>query len=315
MFLALVGLAGVILSGSLGYWLKGALPMAGIVVLGYALWDSAWKRNLAREREEYRNRDRIAKAQKRTARQAFLDDAVSKGDLALALKALKFDMRLSYADEDDWRDRKAFEKTVVGELVKIATANGPEPLLAALSGGEWDGYKGPIITALGVLRESRAIPLLMSTRLRSSTEWTEVPKALLAMGNAVVEPMIEIMGNSSASEGCKGTAIYILGEVGDKRAVDLILPYLSSPYPNLCLGAATVLGKMRAKEAVPGLIEMLGRFEPHDSQRVVDALAKIGDKRAIEPIEQAMKKISPNYQGTGLFQKALDDLRAGNASA
>jgi len=72
---------------------------------------------------------------------------------------------------------------------------------------------------------------------------------------------------------------------------------------------------MRAKEAVPGLIEMLGRFEPHDSQRVVDALAKIGDKRAIEPIEQAMKKISPNYQGTGLFQKALDDLRAGNASA
>jgi HEAT repeat protein len=317
----LVGLLGGIVMAFWGRWLQGVLPMIGLILGGYLLVDKAdreYRRQFYQGAVRGREENRLAK---RKRRQMLLDEAVSKGDLTLVKEAYAYEVTGGVHDILPSDSQTSFTETVKIALLKIAAVHGAEPLLQALASEDWDFHKAPVIAALGELKEPRAIDLLMRVRLRSSTEWPEVKKALIAMGELVVEPMISILRDRHVSEHNIGTAIDILGEIGVKRAIDLIIPHTTSAYPSICLSAAIALGKMRAQESVPYLIKMLGRFEPHDSRIIVEAIANIGDSTAIEPIERAMAKISPNYDPIvrNTFQNALDKLRSssteGNRSA
>jgi hypothetical protein len=96
--LMLIAFGGAVAMAIGGNWLAGVLPMAGAFVLGITLLCIGVNQKSKRDREntwrEYqveKERNRLAK---RKARQAMLDEAVSRGDPDLVYRAFIFDMRV-----------------------------------------------------------------------------------------------------------------------------------------------------------------------------------------------------------------------------
>jgi HEAT repeat protein len=84
----------------------------------------------------------------------------------------------------------------------------------------------------------------------------------------------------------------ILGSLepgGDPRWSKLLIPLLKSDSGPLVAKAATALGKLGDKEAVPVLIAALGsKHPPGTKSAMIEALGQLGDGRAIDPILEAL---------------------------
>ncbi len=80
----------------------------------------------------------------------------------------------------------------------------------------------------------------------------------------------------------RGRAAVLLGQIRDKRAVDKIVGLLDDPEYGTQLDAIRSLGEIGDSRAVVSLLAVLAR--PHSSGVVAEALAKIGDHRAIGPL-------------------------------
>ena len=86
-------------------------------------------------------------------------------------------------------------------------------------------------------------------------------------------------------------AAYTLGELGDKRAIKLLIEALiTADDADIRLNAAYSLGKSGDKRAIKPLIEVLSKDK---EARVRFAAAKslglIGDEKTIEPLKNALK--------------------------
>jgi len=114
----------------------------------------------------------------------------------------------------------------------------------------------------------------------------------------------------------RAAALQALGEIGDGRAVPVLLAALREDPPGDCepsLGkvAALVLGKCRDKRAIEPLI--LSLQDPLVSGAAAEALGIIGDQRAIEPLKKLQTDEMPNISILGALAKlgdrdALDEL-------
>ncbi|BDG09114.1 HEAT repeat domain-containing protein [Anaeromyxobacter paludicola] len=78
-------------------------------------------------------------------------------------------------------------------------------------------------------------------------------------------------------------AVQILSRIRDPGTVDALLPLLEHPDPNIAQAAVEALGGLRAPEAVPGIVRLLGR-ELWLQFAAVTALGDIGDPRAAAPL-------------------------------
>jgi HEAT repeat protein len=96
-----------------------------------------------------------------------------------------------------------------------------------------------------------------------------------------------------------GGAAFALGEIGDKRAIPVLMKLLEnrSDWQD---DEVTALGKLKHKEAVPILISRLGHprttFSDMDiieTEILLEALLAIGDRRAIEPIREYLDGVFP----------------------
>jgi len=84
-------------------------------------------------------------------------------------------------------------------------------------------------------------------------------------------------------------AAYVLGEIGDKRAVEPLIKALEDEDRNVRWGAAEALGYIGDKRAVEPLIKALEDEDWYVRKRAAYALGDIGDKRAVEPLTEALK--------------------------
>ena len=84
-------------------------------------------------------------------------------------------------------------------------------------------------------------------------------------------------------------AIRILGKLKDPRGLEPIgEAMLNSDWMSIRSEAATALGNMEAREAVPALIEGLQDFEAPVRANVAEALGKLADSRAVDALIAAM---------------------------
>jgi HEAT repeat protein len=174
--------------------------------------------------------------------------------------------------------------------------------------------------ALGETKHPAAIPFLMEA-LRDSSWWFEREQvasdlltAIEKMGPAVVEPLIEALGDKEGT--VRKYAAIMLGNLGDVRAieelgmalydlhhevgeaaaqalvkfgaqaVDILIESLNHPEAAIREHAVIALGKIQDIRIAPALIEML-----HDPERMVkmqamQALGKLRDQRAIPALQE-----------------------------
>lgn len=180
------------------------------------------------------------------------------------------------------------------------------------------------VRALGDSKDPAAIPFLMEA-LRDSFWWFEreqavsvLLNAIEGMGNAVVEPLIEALGDREKT--VRKYAILILGRLRDIRAieelgmalydlhhevsqaaaealahfgapaVDVLAEALVHPEAAVREHAIVGLGRIRDERVIPLLIEML-----HDPDREVKrrAILSLGELRAVQAVP-ALQEIASN---------------------
>jgi HEAT repeat protein len=79
-------------------------------------------------------------------------------------------------------------------------------------------------------------------------------------------------------------ALYALGELGDKRAVEPLIDMLEDPSFRVRKGAAVALGWLKDKRAVDPLLKYLKKAQASEFSSITYALSELKDKKAVEPL-------------------------------
>ncbi len=139
------------------------------------------------------------------------------------------------------------------------------------------------MVALGDLGDPEAVPVLVRGLFMASTiQGTSYPMARVALvkiGKPSIAPLIKAMKKE------------------DKR-LNLMAKDLEFRPGVILNKTAILLGDLRAKEAVPTLLEMFKKADLKATRiaGVIEALGKIGDDRAVEPLLKAVKNKKANYK-------------------
>lgn len=150
---------------------------------------------------------------------------------------------------------------------------------------------------------------------------------LVALGAAAVEPLIAVLngqheipdlsridrfGSTPDSSAARERAAYLLGDIGDRRAVEpLIAAYTRERDRYIRLAAVLALGKIGDPRAVETLIAALDTpaWTP-DYTRIVDDLARVAGERAIEPLIRLAQSHDYTYGAAAQAIRALAARRA-----
>jgi len=84
----------------------------------------------------------------------------------------------------------------------------------------------------------------------------------------------------------KEGAIYALGELGDKRAVEPLITMLEDPSSDVRKSAAVALGWLKDKRAVEPLLNYFKKAQASEFSSITYALSELKDKEAVDPLIQ-----------------------------
>ena len=188
-------------------------------------------------------------------------------------------------------------KDAVPELARMVDDESAPPLLVKKA-----------VVALGAIRDPSAIPGLQHALVIERQGVSFLPEAsysLFQLGKAAVEPMIRIAEdkdpaylawskeNNRAPAGTYAKAALVLGDLGDARAVPVLLEKLKYKDPDPLPGtarlltnlvrqfAANALGRLRAREAGAPILALVQTRDPQELDLVAfcsEALVWIGDR-------------------------------------
>lgn len=160
--------------------------------------------------------------------------------------------------------------------------------------------------ALGNIADPVAIPsLLKGLFMSSSIQGTSFPQARVAMvrmGQPAVKPLIEALQGKNE----KLNAMPKEWDWKDENPKAVIQNKL-----------AIVLGDMMAKDATPALLELLDKADIEGEETtiagVIEALGKIGDERAVEPLVKILTNKKANWKLRMQVTSALTVMNAKKA--
>jgi len=171
-----------------------------------------------------------------------------------------------------------------------------EPLLNTLD--EPNAFiRGNIALALGGLKDERVLDALL--KMLSDKSAYVRGRAAIALvklsanvGDAnITDMLINVLSDTSTVGALRDDgAIFIvrsLGQLGDKRAVELLITALSAQYGWLRNDIASSLAKLGDRRAVEPLIQLL---HTRDSN-VARALGRLGDERIVAPLIEILQGI------------------------
>lgn len=210
---------------------------------------------------------------------------------------------------------KAVRSAAAEALEKLGSAHAIEPLLAAVR--DQDRFvRIAIARALSYTQDPRAVPPIINLLGSHDEDAIEVAsEALVRLGSLSVPNLIALLTDAnqfliepagkilvkigtSASQSliillqegvnpANKTAAFLLGEIGDARAVRPLITALANP--DLSVQAAQALGKIGDSRAVKPLLEALGSLSETTQRTAAQALGAIGDPLALEPILQLLR--------------------------
>lgn len=108
---------------------------------------------------------------------------------------------------------------------------------------------------------------------------TQAQKSLVALGAEAVEPLIAAVRAESGRK--VWGALQVLGEMGDVRALPVILESLRSSTPIIISAAVAALQKFPNEDIAMHLIDALPHTRGMGQQDMIVVLQRLGDTRAI----------------------------------
>lgn len=179
------------------------------------------------------------------------------------------------------------------------------------------------VSALPKLEEKQQVLLLVNRAIERSTRWWEMDNIIFTLGkiggDEVVPILLLILSDETNERQFR--AAEALGRLGDERAIEpLIQALYESDAADVVGRAAWALGQISAKQGVPALIETL--YEAYDNDpgysselpAVIEALGRIGDKRAVEPIIETLDSTRPEVKiAAAIALRKIGDEQAANA--
>lgn len=172
-----------------------------------------------------------------------------------------------------------------------------EPLAMVLNNeSEEQDAREAAAEALGKIANKTAImELIKALDIKLCLVEEKASSVLKEIGEPAVEPLISALKDDSQS--IRKNAIFILGEIGDKKATDALLSILvklqlsnmdAFAFDNIdtFYQVACALGKIKDHKAVGPLIRIVKEFgDVHGLQAcAITALGEIGDKQATETL-------------------------------
>jgi HEAT repeat protein len=190
------------------------------------------------------------------------------------------------------------DPAAVDTLVAIATSPTVEPFTAKKA-----------LLALGRIGDAKAGPVVLRMLFEERPGVSFFPEAAYAtvqIGRPMAAPLLAVLEGRDAdlagwarAKGVVQGALYakaaqLLGDVGGSEAVPALVSKLGYKDPDagvelyVRVFAAESLGRLRAREAVKPLAELVSREKDPDARdRYCDALARIGDPAALPALRAA----------------------------
>jgi HEAT repeat protein len=172
---------------------------------------------------------------------------------------------------------------------------------------------------------SEAEKLLIA--LKSSSGSTRIA-AVMALAErkekAAVDPLIGILDRDYPP--VQASAAFALGEIGDERAVEVLLQQIKDGQTDsIRSNAAIALGKIGKEEAVPGLINKLRDNKAGVRGSAAIALGRIGNETAVGPLIEVLNSgkivegkakdsVNTNVELRGSVILALGEIRSSEAT-
>ncbi len=190
----------------------------------------------------------------------------------------------------------------ISALAALGDPAAVAPIIEVADGGRAkDFVVTTAIAALGQLGDPRAAPTLLRNLFRENPEiYFASTSAICRIGPPMVAPLLAVLkgedktiqtwasSNNVARGALYAKAAQILGDVGDDSAVSPLIQKLSYEDPDekakylVRIYAAETLGRMRAKEAVKPIAElMVNERDPEIRASYCTSLVRIGDRTAL----------------------------------
>lgn len=187
-----------------------------------------------------------------------------------------------------WAER-AFAARFLGE---IGSAKAVAPLVRVMRNTREEDrdVRMAASRALGRIRDPRALEPLMDA-LAAPESWlpARVAEVVLQFGDTAFEPLVQLLQRHDDSS-ARAWACQILGDLGNPRAVPVLIGCLGDINDQVRARAASALGRLGDRRAVPDLIRMmLSDPVPYVRIQVVRALGALGDPRALHYLIDALK--------------------------
>jgi HEAT repeat protein len=134
--------------------------------------------------------------------------------------------------------------------------------------------------------------------------------AIRSIGPEAVPQLLAALGDHARPESYRAMAAAALGELKDARAVPALISSLNdSAY--VVQESVAALGKIGDRRAVEPLLPLLTHDDSSVANAAADALAKLGDRRAVEPLLAALPVWTQRHWGglAGRLETFADDPR------
>ena len=164
------------------------------------------------------------------------------------------------------------------DLGRLGDARAVGPLIGAL-GDEEARVRFAVVEALGGIGDTLAVAPLVAA--------LEDPEAAVCL--AAVEALIDFV-TQPRNDFVRSYAVKSLGEIGNRRAVETLIPLLGDELMSVARNAAEALGAIGDVRAVDTLSAILLKDRaPYIRQAAAQALGRIGDSRAVDALVVALK--------------------------
>lgn len=259
-----------------------------------AWWNKWWELNKTKTREQWLE-DLVVKQEEH---EKHLESKIEEIKLEVAQKSIKLlETRPDKTDpkpliealRSDYPEVKIF---AAKELVKLKDPSVVEVLIQAISDTS-EEVRIEAIQALGDLGDERAVKPLVdamddeSLAVREKTARSLGKLGKQEAGDALI---LSLSKNTDLSIVC--ATIEALGQIGESRAVDPLLGFLTHKESQIRECTAAALGKLRDSRAVDALIAALNDEQERVRWYAADSLGKIGNPVGVDSLMKLLSDTS-----------------------
>jgi HEAT repeat protein len=207
-------------------------------------------------------------------------------------RALRNEQLAPENEEGDDTDARAEAALALGAIGDSSAFEPLTTMLAEALETDWT-LSWYIIDALGMLGDTRAVPLLINAVEHSDIDVQKSAlHALVSFGQVAVAPLVDIVLDKD-SRALRTLAVRALGAIGDPSAASALVRLIEDHdnHPLVRAGAASALGQVGADQAYSLLLQLFKSGNEDENVRRCAAvgLGHLGDRRALDPLLAALE--------------------------